>query len=75
MQIGDSATYVDPTGKRRAAVVTAVFDNPDISRMPSINVVYVSDDDAKHDQYGRQIERQTSVPHHAQQAAHGNYWL
>ena len=72
-QIGDSVTYVDPVSKERAAIVTNVFGgNPDIP--PSINVAFVSDDESRGDNYGRQLERQTSVPHQTQQQAHGNYW-
>jgi len=31
--------------------------------MPCCNIVFVSTDEAKHDTYGRQIERHTSVSH------------
>jgi hypothetical protein len=42
---------------------------------PSLNLTYVSDDESKVDQYGRQIERgSTSVVHQSNQAAHGRYW-
>ena len=54
---------------------------------PSVNLVFVSGDEAKDDQYGRQIERDTfigcladaierdtSVVHRMNQSAHGNYW-
>jgi hypothetical protein len=42
---------------------------------PSLNLVYVSDDPNKTDQYGRQIERgATSVVHQRNQAAHGRFW-
>lgn len=41
---------------------------------PSINVVYVSNDEAQNDSYGRQIARSTSVPHRSVQPAHGYYW-
>jgi hypothetical protein len=43
--------------------------------IPSINAVYVTDDESKTDPYGRQIERKmTSVPHRSTQTAHGYYW-
>lgn len=41
---------------------------------PSINVVIISNDENKHDSYGRQIERHISVVHISNQYAHGNYW-
>lgn len=42
---------------------------------PSLNLVFVSEDKDRDDTYGRQIERQTSIPHRTNQAAHGNYWM
>jgi hypothetical protein len=70
-KIGDAVTFVNPVGKRFGAVVTA---NWGTGPTPSINVVYVTDDEAKTDSYGRQIERSTSVVHQSNQAAHGMYW-
>lgn len=43
--------------------------------VPSVNVVYVSDDAGEHDPYGNQIKRNTSVVHRTQQSAHGMYWV
>src|SRR5687768_8687179 len=42
-----------------------------VHTVPSVNVVYVSDDEAEHDPYGNQIKRSTSVCHRSAQAAHG----
>lgn len=42
--------------------------------VPSLNVVYVSDDESQKDSYGRQIARATSVPPRSAQSAHGYYW-
>jgi hypothetical protein len=72
MKIGDAVTYVDPKGIEHAALVTANWggDAPD----PSLNLVYVSDDETQTDNYGRQIGRNTSVVAEARQHAHGNYW-
>ena len=69
---GDMVIFVDPYGEEHNALVTAVWQNP--SGEPSVNVVYVSDDLAKEDQYGRQIERNTSVVHESNQSAHGMKW-
>jgi len=71
INIGQAVTYVDPRGQDRPAVVTNVFGKDDT---PSINVVFVNDDESQSDNYGRKIERATSVPHGDQQKAHGNYW-
>lgn len=77
VEIGDTVTYVDPVGQEHNALVTTVFSSGhagDDGPKPSVNLVYVSDDGTKADQYGRQIERSTSVVNEANQAAHGNYW-
>ena len=73
MKIGDAVTYVDPVANERPAVLTAVWGEA-YESAPSVNLVFVSDDESKHDPYGRQIERATSVVHRSHQAAHGNYW-
>jgi hypothetical protein len=54
-EIGQSVIYTDPQRRDHKALVTTVW-GPDC-----VNVVYVSFDEAKQDQYGRQIERETSV--------------
>jgi hypothetical protein len=41
---------------------------------PSVNLVIISTDETKKDQYGRQIERHTSVVHRINQFTHGMYW-
>lgn len=76
MKIGDWVLFADQFGKEHPAFVTSVFDNgnPDEYPTPSLNVVYVSDDSTKTDQYGRQLERATSVPHESNQSAHGYKW-
>lgn len=77
MKIGDAVKYVDEFGVEHDGLVTAVHGtwNDDSPTKPSINVVYVSPDENEHDQYGRQIRRQSSVAHHAPPAtAHGRYY-
>lgn len=73
---GLGVVYVDPVGKHRAAILTAVWNSgqPEKYPNPCVNVVFVSDDEARADTYGRQIERATSIPHKSSQTAHGNYW-
>lgn len=73
MVIGDHVIYVDEYGREHNALVTAIWgiDSP----TKSLNLVYVSDDSAKTDQYGRQICRDaTSVVHESSQPAHGRKW-
>ena len=77
VQIGDTVEFIDPVGKKHTALVTTVFTSGhpgDDGPNPSVNLVYVSDDENKTDQYGRQIERSTSVVHEANQYAHGMFW-
>ena len=64
---------MDPKGNRHNALVICVFGNGP-SGKPSINMVIVSDDPAKDDPYGRQIERVTSVTHKDDQGATAFYW-
>ena len=73
-QIGDAVTVVDSTSKTHEALVTCVFTWPGDEEHASINAVFVSNDAAKDDPYGRQIERLTSLPHQTHQPAHGYYW-
>jgi hypothetical protein len=42
---------------------------------PSINVVFITDDATKHDPYGNQVERRSSVTHKSNQPAFGMYWM
>lgn len=71
MKIGDAVIFVSPIAEEFNAVVTQVWGEGDT---PSVNLCYVSGDLAKNDQYGRQIERSTSVVNEVNQYAHGNYW-
>lgn len=74
MEVGSHVIVVDPQGKEHDALVTNAFHGMDVE-WPSINAVYVSDDESATDQYGRQLaSRVTSVVHESKQYAHGNYW-
>lgn len=70
MEIGSVIEYVDPTGHSHNAIVTQVWGGA----MDSLNLVYVSDNEAETDQYGRQIARDTSVVAEKHQSAHGRFW-
>lgn len=64
-QIGDTVTFIDDKRKEHNALVTAVWSDT------CINIVLVSDDESKTDQYGRQLERHTSVSHASLQTGEG----
>jgi hypothetical protein len=82
--------FHDGGGKPRNALVTIAWDQTvqdeetgesrpfhaedDLSSLPCLNLVFISDDDKRQDQYGRQLERETSVPHKEQNRVHGFYW-
>jgi hypothetical protein len=73
--IGDQVIYTDPRGQDHDALITNAFSTGNvITPSNSINVAYVSDDSSRTDQYGRQLERETSVQHQSVQTAHGRFW-
>lgn len=76
--IGVGIVYVDPLGRPRPALVTQVWGSVEAykkgGQIPGVNLVVISDDEARDDSYGRQIQRYTSVCHQSVQPAHGNYW-
>lgn len=67
-KVGDPVVWVDSQGMPHPALVTAAWSQT------CINVVFVSGDETKRDDYGRQIERQTSAVHASLQRTHGFYW-
>jgi hypothetical protein len=85
LKIGDHVAFVDSIRVRHEALVTNVFDSgigltafmaKYDGKLPAINVLYVTDDAAKTDPYGHQVERATSVGHGSAQAVRaGMYYL
>ena len=89
-KVGDLVVFYDGKAVGHNSIVTAVWDQhvqdeetgeirlthaaDDLSELPPLNVVFVSDDDKRQDQYGRQLERETSVPHKEANLVHGFYW-
>ena len=80
--IRDVVRYVDRTGKSHLSLVTAVHGNAEwddddhrVHPPPSVNIVFVTEDESRIDQYGRQLERETSVVHCLQQGAQAFYWV
>ena len=66
--VGDQVIFSDPLGRDHPALVTAVWSET------CVNLVFVSGDETRKDQYGRQLERQSSCVHGSQMHTHGNYW-
>lgn len=69
--VGSAVIFVDQLKKRHNALVTSTHG---FQEHPSINLVFVSDDENAHDQYGQQIVHETSIVHQSDQSAFGFYW-
>ena len=54
-------------------VTEPMYAEDDLSELPCINVVFVTDDEARDDSYGRQIVRETSQVHKLNMSTHGHY--
>lgn len=67
-RVGDVVIFCDSSSVDHNALITAVW------TPTCVNVVHISSDESKKDQYGRQIERPTSVQRMADWTAHGNYF-
>lgn len=67
-RVGEPLIWTDAVGVDHDALATAVW------TPTCINVVIVSSDESKTDQYGRQIERHTSQTHKSVNNVHGYYW-
>lgn len=73
--VGSGVIYTDPVGKRHKALITAVWGRgPEALGRNPINIVYVIDDPARNDPYGRQMERATSVSPKDGYSAHGRFY-
>ena len=76
MKAGDVIEVVDSHSVHHQALITIVHDGGTGEPGPwAINVAYVTDDAAKTDPYGRQIERMTSVPAKSKHSAAGYFYL
>lgn len=65
---GTHIIFVDEHGIGRDALVTAWHGEL------CVNLVFVTGDEKRGDDYGRQISRHSSVVHNDNQPAHGMYW-
>jgi hypothetical protein len=70
--VGKVVEYADPVGKVHQAILTAAW-GPELGEC-AVNLVYVSDDVAERDPYGRQIKRETSVAPEGPHTAHGRFY-
>ncbi len=69
-EIGSVVIYTTPKGVDCNALVTAVWGHS----AACLNVVFVSPDDSKRDDYGRQTQRESSVSHVSVSGVHGRNW-
>lgn len=75
--VGEAVVYHDPRGVQHAALVVAAHGGEHWSypHSPCVNIVWVSGDESRTDNIGRQIERMSSCCHvKVQGIAHGNYY-
>lgn len=73
--VGRPVIYADPVGKKHHGLITACWSVRQDNKPWCVNLVYVSSDPNKTDQYGRQIERHaTSVLRYHQGLPHGNWF-
>ena len=72
LSIGCHVIYTDEHFVDHSALVTAIWGEPDAR--PCINLLCVCTDQDRQDQYGRQIERTTSVVHANDNSAGGLCW-
>lgn len=71
-QCGEHVVVVDEVGQKHDGLVTNNWGG-DAPRQ-TLNVIYVSKDEAKRDPYGQQIERLSSIQHKSTTTAPGRYW-
>ena len=78
ISIGDPVVFVDAKFVEHAALVTHVWGAEtypdDGGRKPGLNIIYVSNDANREDQYGRQIIHETSVTHITMNEARAMVW-
>lgn len=72
--IGKPILFADPWGVEHMAFITYCFSVGKDDFPMCVNLVYVSKDGAKTDQYGRQVERYTSVMRRGEFSAHGMWF-
>lgn len=72
--IGEAIKVVDEHGVQHDALCTQNWGN-DTGEKNTINIVYISKDANKRDQYGAQKEHLSSCQHRDMTTAPGRYWF
>ncbi len=79
--VGDAVVFHDDHGVARNALITCYHGPPKdeageyIGEVSCVNLVFVSGEEPRQDQYGRQMEHRSSIPHKGYQGVtFGNYW-
>jgi hypothetical protein len=72
--VGQHVIYIDANRIPRPALVQTWWPQMGGSGQPGCNLIVVSDDEKRRDQYGRQTEHFTSVVHKSAQPAGGWCW-
>jgi hypothetical protein len=72
IKVGDAVIYIDERYREHNALVTSVHGEPD--KRPCVNLLFVSDDESRRDQYGTQIDRRSSCVHRVNNSARANCW-
>jgi hypothetical protein len=66
--VGDHIIYTDEVGNDHNALVQCVWGKT------CLNFTFISPDEKRTDNYGRQIEHKTSMQHVSCMKVHGYYW-
>jgi len=79
-RVGDAVIYHDEHGVAHNALMTCIhgWETEGVAiedQMPCVNLLYVSGDENRQDNYGRQVERESSCVHKSMSGGvHGRYW-
>jgi len=82
-EVGDVVVFHDQHGQAHNALVTCYFgcwiqEEDGSSHLSEeigcANLVFCQQDEKYTDEYGRQLDRVTSIAHRAPHLAHGGYW-
>ena len=68
LKVGQAIVFIDSVRRRLPALVQAVHGEISADRIPCINLLHISADSNKTDNYGRQIEHVTSCSHASDQS-------
>lgn len=75
LKVGDHIKFVDEHLQAHDALVTCVWPGMGGECPPGCNLLFVCANEGQTDQYGRQIERRTSVAHKDGNGAPGWCWF